>query len=593
MDASELIGTLEAARAAQEAEDAAKVADMVARRVAAALTGDVLESLRERIAAEWASYTDGLHVTLGELVGLFEQAQVSPWLPLEHAPSWWADLRAHSDTQLALVVADYCLAPRKHGPPSVMQVAMEIGRFLGVKGGRGGWGHNPQGATFLAGYRLLELAVEAGFLSAETITPKRSTKSEWDTSRIVLSSSTLEAQTKIETRLAAATHLAARPQVDEPTDHVSIRRNRRSPSDAPMPLGDEVTEALRAAQGTRWQINRYMLDFLKSEPTERRTERAAFAHANYWVQSEPGFFLKSNFDFRGRLYNEGRALQYTNATDYTRSLLEFHTPTPFDHDARHALRMQICDCHKQAPPFRSDDDLDAREAWFDAALPALRKMVVNPWQSPEWLQAKPRAFWFLASCEAWVRAERTGECHIPVLLDASCSGLQHAALLLRDESLARHVNLMPGPKSDFYGLVAAETGYSRDRVKAPVMTTFYGAHTAKIAQAIAEEEGREVTETDLIMATQIQQAAKRLAPNAWKLYGWLKAVASAYSPRAPRRVVRQSFPSRERYFRAWLEARARRSASPSSGHCRRVSVSRTPTSCAAATSAYCARARRP
>jgi hypothetical protein len=159
--------------AEQRADDAAQVADMVERRVAAALTGDVLESLSQRIAAEWEHYASGLHVTLGELAGHLERAAVSPWLPLERAPSWWSDLRGHSNTQLALVVADYCLAPRKHGAPSVMHVALEIGRFLGVKGGSGGWGHNPRGATFLAGYRLLELAVEAGFLSAETITTKR------------------------------------------------------------------------------------------------------------------------------------------------------------------------------------------------------------------------------------------------------------------------------------------------------------------------------------------------------------------------------------------------------------------------------------
>jgi hypothetical protein len=530
--------------AEQRADDAAQVADMVERRVAAALTGDVLESLSQRIAAEWEHYASGLHVTLGELAGHLERAAVSPWLPLERAPSWWSDLRGHSNTQLALVVADYCLAPRKHGAPSVMHVALEIGRFLGVKGGRGGWGHNPRGATFLAGYRLLELAVEAGFLSAETITTKRSTRKEWDTSRIVLSSATLAALAQLEGRLAAATYLASRPQEREPAPHVIIRRNRRSPSAAPLPIGDEVTEALRAAQGTRWRINRYMLDFLKAEPTDRRTEAAAVVHADYWAQSESGFFLKSNFDFRGRLYNEGRALQFTSATDYTRSLLEFHSPTPFDEGAQVALMNQICDCLREAPPYRRDEDIEARESWFQSALPDLRALVADPRRV--WPDVKPKKrYRFLASIEAWIRAERTGECRLPVVLDASCSGLQHAALLLRDETLAKHVNLLPGAKSDFYGLVAGETGYSRDQVKAPVMTTFYGAHVERIAEAIADEEERETTAADIDMARNIQRAAKRLAPNAWELYSWLKRVAGVYSQKgdeAHRRAIEWTLP---------------------------------------------------
>mgnify|MGYP003351577524 CR=1 FL=1 len=48
-------------------------------------------------------------------------------------------------------------------------------------------------------------------------------------------------------------------------------------------------------------------------------------------------------------------------------------------------------------------------------------------------------------------------CHLPVVLDCTCSGIRHYAALLRDESMASLVNLMPSDKpQDIYSALIAK-----------------------------------------------------------------------------------------------------------------------------------------
>lgn len=76
--------------------------------------------------------------------------------------------------------------------------------------------------------------------------------------------------------------------------------------------------------------------------------------------------------------------------------------------------------------------------------------VDNPWQ-------------FLAFCFEWKKFCDSGrslsfECQLPGSMDGSCNGLQHYAALLKDEELAKSVNLIPSAiPQDIYRVVSAET----------------------------------------------------------------------------------------------------------------------------------------
>lgn len=484
------------------AGDTEKAAAQLKWRARAALTGAAIDVLAERIAGEWEVYatTERGPNQAVRALSLMATALVAAGVQ-RHAPAWWYPLRGRRDREVALAVADICMnAEARENSDSVVNVALNIGRELGIRGGlnRGEWDiQTGKGGTFSCGYRLIELAVEAGFLAADCLEAKREASKgvKYRVTRIRLSDKTIAERAQIEAELAKCTWLPERPYVERPPPIVSIRPNKRGPREpAPAPTGNAIVSALDAIQSTRWRVNAYMLNTLRLlaalDPQPLLpAEVAALEHAAVW-QERPGFHFKQRFDFRGRVYARGRALQFTSANDFVRSLLEFNEPTPFNDDAQFALAKQICDCHPEAPSFRAASDFDEKcRVWLEAEAPELRKMVDDPPQHRLWLQAKAKKrYRFLASCEAWVRGERTGETHIPIVLDASCSGLQHAALLLRDEGLARHVNLWPGPKSDFYALVAARTGYNRDQVKRPVMTTFYGAGPDAIAEAIAWDE---------------------------------------------------------------------------------------------------------
>lgn len=145
-------------------------------------------------------------------------------------------------------------------------------------------------------------------------------------------------------------------------------------------------------------------------------------------------------------------------------------------------------------------------------------------------------------------------------MDATCSGLQHFAALLRDEIGAKYVNVLPselGRKEDIYSRVAeaatasmhqdvtlglvepeiadfwVKQGIARSLAKKPVMTYVYGAVMAEAANEIEDAIAADVgwpAHIDPVKAS--MYAAKKLfagieatVPAAAALMRWLKSVA--------------------------------------------------------------------
>jgi DNA-directed RNA polymerase len=255
----------------------------------------------------------------------------------------------------------------------------------------------------------------------------------WQAAKQVRLSPAAEMQrAEIEARLAASDIAPERPLLELPPVQVEITRNYDGLEDAPLPIGFAVAEALAPIQSTAWRVNRFMLDTLRAlAPTG---ETAALKQASRYVD-EPEFFYRCNFDWRGRLYQRGGRLQYTSGTDAARALLEFARGERLTSDGRIFLGVHVATCRGVRGSFTD------RMVWTDRNAQRIAESVADPLGSRWWRKAK-QPYRFLAACHAWVN--QAAPVHLPVTADATASGFQHYAWLLRNEQLGQRVNLEPG-----------------------------------------------------------------------------------------------------------------------------------------------------
>ena len=206
-------------------------------------------------------------------------------------------------------------------------------------------------------------------------------------------------------------------------------------------------------------------------------------------------------DKRNRWYYAGTP--NPQGSDIARSVLHFHEKKPLGNEGLFWLKVSIAN-HAGFDKERFAD----RARWTEQHWPAIERALDSPADYPDvWGKDAP---WCMFSA-AWELREalrspvpalyKTG---IPVHMDATCSGLQHFAAILRDPVGGRYVNLFDeagcGPKQDIYARVAQmaleaikrdsegddprlrqiaswwlNTGIPRGLAKKPVMTYVYGA----------------------------------------------------------------------------------------------------------------------
>lgn len=255
---------------------------------------------------------------------------------------------------------------------------------------------------------------------------------------------------------------------------------------------------------------------------QRVTYLNTVAVANLMLQQKDSdgnplpFFFPHNLDFRGRTYPIPVYLQ-PQGHDVARGLLLFGEAKPLGSQAAvdwlciHGANNLGKTAQGEALDKASFEEriqwvLDHSDQIYAAAkFPAEFRSfwagdnVDNPWQ-------------FLAFCFEWKKFCDSGrsldyKCALPGSMDGSCNGLQHYAALLKDEALAKSVNLIPSEvPQDIYRVVATEVNrrlkadassdeaklwitwgkVDRKFVKRPVMTLPYGSGRAGFRNQIKE-----------------------------------------------------------------------------------------------------------
>lgn len=317
--------------------------------------------------------------------------------------------------------------------------------------------------------------------------------------------------------------------------------------------------AAHKVQSTAWRVNTQMLAVLLETPHRRNAHRKAVLKEASYFATFDRFYLPTFFDFRGRIYQDGGLLQYTGGSDYARSLLEFADGEVVERgsDAERWLRwhaQQMWGLDKSGP-FGDGTD------WLKRSLPRLLKK--DAWRKAE------HPFQFAAAILALHDVHEGRLVHLPVRVDASCSGLQHLAWLTADQDIAPHVNLCgpfhgyrarlawaEGPRErDFYDLVAESAGQKRRRrrkgrgepltrkdCKGVVVPMLYGQTVGGATFGLLpdEWERRDPDEQAALLAIaekdakDIRKIAQALAPKSFGLLKWFKSVADDHKSAAIR-----------------------------------------------------------
>jgi DNA-directed RNA polymerase, mitochondrial len=104
--------------------------------------------------------------------------------------------------------------------------------------------------------------------------------------------------------------------------------------------------------------------------------------------------------------------------------------------------------------------------WVNANRGRIEDVARNPIGTVDWWRDADQPFSFVAACKelaaAWDNPDYVT--HLPLCFDGSCSGVQHLAMMMRDEVAGRMVNLMSAHEpQDIYAVITRKV---RDNVEA-------------------------------------------------------------------------------------------------------------------------------
>lgn len=248
---------------------------------------------------------------------------------------------------------------------------------------------------------------------------------------------------------------------------------------------------------------------------------------------EERYYLPWSFDYRGRVYPIPAFLTPQD-TGFGKSLLLFADGKPLTSRSLYWLYFQL------ATTYGLDKaTMDERQQWAEANTELFCRIAQNPIGEISQWEGTSEPFLFLAACEeyhALVVAKTRKLCHLPIAVDATCSGLQVLAGLSHDKSTAALVNVFPGDKpNDAYKAVANEVNpqlpkewdfeLSRSDVKRVVMTIPYNAKTLSNRSYIRDaltKRGIELAPEQLSELVRLTRGAmKKIVPGPMQVMEWL------------------------------------------------------------------------
>ena len=277
------------------------------------------------------------------------------------------------------------------------------------------------------------------------------------------------------------------------------------------------------------------------------------------------FWLNYNTDKRGRVF----PLQHLNygREDHVRAMLRFHNGMKLGKDGLYWLAIHVANCEGSTDKLTWNE----RFAWVEKNYRRIKRIgaakdpgaVFDDWRDAD----KP--FAFVAACREYVAAKADPEnftTHLPVSFDHTCSGIQHLAMIMRDEKAGALVNLLDADRpEDIYLAVARELKRAIDAAKGEF------ADWWKVAFAkLSERDIRKLLKRPVMTygyAAKVNSRQRQIAEEYYKLrrkHGFDEEVPEGvfgYLAKTVEGVIEEQLPSATRFMR-WMEALAEYRAGP-------------------------------
>lgn len=242
------------------------------------------------------------------------------------------------------------------------------------------------------------------------------------------------------------------------------KREKKVEPQMPVALNDGMTdaernaaiEAFKASQPEAWIAWKKATSQVKAynESAERRAKlqdaekllSLANEHASYDAVYSP-----VQMDFRTRMYYMANGLT-PQGNDIAKGVLEFANGVPMT--ARGARSLAIAGATIYANGGLDKLPMDERAQWVHDNDGIIRACAKDPFNY-EWFWGKAdggaTAWTFLAFCFEWAAWREHGEgyvSHLIIYADGKCNGSQHHSALMRSETEAQYVCMVPMDKPD-------------------------------------------------------------------------------------------------------------------------------------------------
>ena len=298
----------------------------------------------------------------------------------------------------------------------------------------------------------------------------------------------------------------------------------------PKPVDIETNETARRKWKTEAKICR---ELQAAEVRKSCRTRMTMEVVDEFKDKE--FYIPWSFDYRGRAYPIPNLLTPQD-TDFGKSLLLFSKGSKITQKGMEWIKFQL------ATTYGLDKaTMEERLEWIDKA--ENYEMVQRVWRDPvdniaDWENAD-EPWLFLAACNEFceLHFEHRFHTHLPIAVDATCSGLQILAGLAKDVSTARMVNVVNSDKpQDAYAIIAEQSKgsiperlvpyWDRKVTKRCVMTIPYNAKPFSNRSYIRDafkEKGIEVNKDELTLCVSaVREAMNIVVPGAMSVMKWIE-----------------------------------------------------------------------
>jgi len=241
----------------------------------------------------------------------------------------------------------------------------------------------------------------------------------------------------------------------------------------PLPEGWQRDSASAEEMETFQLWKRSMSDWYAADSQRTATKRGVALALSTLLKfkEEAELYFVTYLDYRGRVYFRGNV--HPQTSDAVKGCLEFAHGQVLGEEGLFWLKVHVANCAGF-----DKKDFHLRAKWTDENWPAISAWLQDPLASepPE----PDTAFTFYAAASALAAALAMPHpeeyvCHIPVAMDATCSGLQHLSAMFRDPVGSEYTNLFDSggdEKRDIYMRVA-EVASSRVRFEDPNVGAFW------------------------------------------------------------------------------------------------------------------------